>query len=460
MALPGDGKERLLIHGANMGAEQGGQLSSTLDPKMLAGAVHEVGGAGPSARPQTAMPERRIGKGIQGAARSDARRRGVVLLDDKSLQHIREDLMGAMPRSMSPIRPAKHDSMRQRLYDSPSRSPVAEQRFPGAPQSGKGAAAGLNDRTGARGLVGLQNLGNTCFINACVQCLSSLPPFSRFFLSNNHMFQLNKDSSMKGTLALSFGELLHKIHQGVAFTSVSAATLRERVGKFAPQFTGARQHDCQELLRFLLDGLHEDLRSAASTTALMDVYDFQQQYENAAPAQAAMVQYYDGNFSEIISSFGGQLVSILKCGTCGHTSNCFDPFLDLSLPFPEESQMREGEPATAASGEGHTSPQVDLLDCFGAFCVTETLDGENMYMCETCGCRRNASKQLRLVRVPPCLVVHIKRFRYTSTARERLGTELSFPETGLDLSAFMVDGGGGRGGTAPIYDLKAVSLHR
>lgn len=365
--------------------------------------------------------------------------------------------MGSLPRSISPLRPARHGSLRARLHDSSSRSPVAEKRFPAIPKGSEGTAgAGLDDRPGS--LVGLQNLGNTCFINTCVQCLSSLAPFCGFFLSNNHMFQLNKDSSMKGTLALSFGELLHKISHGAAFTSVSAATLRERVGKFAPQFTGARQHDCQELLRFLLDGLHEDLRLSITTNALMDIYDYQQLYENAASAQAAMVQYYDGNFSEIISSFGGQLVSILKCGTCGHTSNCFDPFLDLSLPFPEESQVREGE--AAASSESRTSRPVELLDCFGAFCGTETLDGDNMYMCDTCGCRREASKQLRLVRVPQIMVVHIKRFCYTSTAREKLVTALSFPETGLDLSPFTVEGGGGRGGTAPIYDLKAVSLHR
>jgi len=452
------------VCGANMGAEVP-SLAATLDPKALASAQRELVAAPAGSRPHSAMPER-LRQGVDGAWRSavqraERRTQGTAVLDAKALQHIREDLMDSLPRSVSPLRSAKHEGLRARLHDSPSRSPVAEKRFPGAPQT-KGTesvAAGGEVQARVQGLVGLHNLGNTCFINACVQCLSNLAPFARFFLSNSHMFQLNTESSMKGTLALSFGELLHKIVHGTPFTAVSAATLRERVGKFAPQFTGARQHDCQELLRFLLDGLHEDLCSSISTNALMDTYDYQQEYENAASAQAAMVQYYQGNFSEIISSFGGQLVSILKCGTCGHTSNCFDPFLDLSLPIPEQSQVKETEAGVGGASAAKGQP-VHLQDCFRAFCVTETLDGENMYMCETCGCRREASKQLRLVRLPPILVVHIKRFCYTATAREKLVTALSFPEAGLDLSPFTVEGGGGRRGAAPIYDLKSVSLHR
>jgi ubiquitin C-terminal hydrolase len=62
------------------------------------------------------------------------------------------------------------------------------------------------------------------------------------------------------------------------------------VSKFAPQFTGCRQHDCQELLRFLLDGLHEDLCEAVTMQSLMGVYELQSSFEHGATAQACMVQ--------------------------------------------------------------------------------------------------------------------------------------------------------------------------
>ncbi len=69
--------------------------------------------------------------------------------------------------------------------------------------------------------------------------------------------------------------------------------------------------------------------------------------------------------------------------------------------------------------------------------------------------RQRATKQLQLVQCPPVLVVHIKRFCHTPTAREKLTTQLDVPETGLDLSPFIADGMPAPG----LYDLKAVALH-
>ena len=311
---------------------------------------------------------------------------------------LRAEFAGSVwSRALSPkcTSPNRREDMRARLHDSPCRSPLAERRLPCVSAGSRGEKQGAQGSQ-VRRLVGMQNLGNTCFINTCVQCLSNLDPFGDFFLANQHIFQLNKHSSMKGTLALSFGELLHKVCHGTAFSSVAAATLRDQVGKFAPQFTGVRQHDCQELLRFLLDGLHEDLRCQAPVDTLMNVYGFQPEYEHAAAAQGAMLQRYEGNFSHVMRAFSGQLVSIVRCSTCGHSSHTFDPFLDLSLPIPEKYHVKENAAGGGAAGVG--AQIVDLLECLESFCASELLEGDNMYMCETCGCKRKASKQLRLVR--------------------------------------------------------------
>jgi ubiquitin C-terminal hydrolase len=168
------------------------------------------------------------------------------------------------------------------------------------------------------------------------------------------------------------------------------------------------------------------------------------------------LQYYEGNFSQVIASFGGQLVSILECNGCRQRSYTYEPFLDLSLPIPDKVHLREGQPPQT-TGAGH---KVSLMDCLDTFCASETLDGENMYHCATCDCRRIASKQLRVVRCPKILVLHIKRFCYTNTTREKLVTELTLPESGLDLSSFLhCPLPKSSAASPPIYDLKAVTLH-
>ncbi|KAJ1480958.1 hypothetical protein T484DRAFT_1955288 [Baffinella frigidus] len=302
---------------------------------------------------------------------------------------------------------------------------VAERRFP-VPSVACGSEV--------PGLVGLQNLGNTCFMNVVVQCLASLSAFSSFFLDNHHMFSLDQHSRMKGTLALSFGEVLHKLHSSPALCAVPPAVLKERIGKYAPQFTGSHQHDAQELLRFLLDGMHEDLRFARADLHLLEV-ELGEDDSQAEASERASMRFYNGMSSHVLAAFGGQLASTVTCVSCEAKSVTRDPFLDLSLPIPDEEDS-------------------SLVECLAAFTESELLDGENMYWCSGCAGARAAHKTLRLSHLPSVLAIHLKRFSYTETSRKKKTTRISFPEVGLSLAPFA---------SQPFanheYDLAALALH-
>ncbi|KAI5445258.1 variant 7, Ubiquitin carboxyl-terminal hydrolase 9 [Lathyrus oleraceus] len=109
------------------------------------------------------------------------------------------------------------------------------------------------------GLAGLQNLGNTCFMNSTLQCLVHTPPLVEFFLQD-YNDEINRDNplGMSGELALAFGDLLRKLWSS-GRTAIAPRAFKGKLARFAPQFSGYNQHDSQELLAFLLDGLHEDL---------------------------------------------------------------------------------------------------------------------------------------------------------------------------------------------------------
>lgn len=111
-----------------------------------------------------------------------------------------------------------------------------------------------------KGLAGLSNLGNTCFMNSSLQCLSHTPALMYAFLSGQYKDDLNSDNplGLGGKLACAFGGLMAKLWKGDV-TYVTPKHFKWQLAKFAPQFGGYSQQDSQELLAFLLDGLHEDL---------------------------------------------------------------------------------------------------------------------------------------------------------------------------------------------------------
>lgn len=107
--------------------------------------------------------------------------------------------------------------------------------------------------------------------------------------------------------------------------------------KYAPRFNGFQQQDSQELLAFLLDGLHEDLNRVHDKPYVeLKDSDGRPDWEVAAEAWE---NHLRRNRSIVVDLFHGQLKSQVKCKTCGHISVRFDPFNFLSLPLPMDSYM-------------------------------------------------------------------------------------------------------------------------
>ena len=63
---------------------------------------------------------------------------------------------------------------------------------------------------------------------------------------------------MRGEIANAYAGLMHQMWSG-RYSVISPRQFKTSVGRFAPQFSGYQQQDSQELMAFLLDGLHEDL---------------------------------------------------------------------------------------------------------------------------------------------------------------------------------------------------------
>ena len=132
--------------------------------------------------------------------------------------------------------------------------------------------------------------------------------------------ELNPDNplGMHGAIAETFGVLLQRIWDpSPPSSSYAPREFKSQLQRFAPQFSGYQQHDSQELVAFLLDGLHEDLNRV-----LKKPYFEKPDWEGGSSkelvelAKKSWDGYMSRNDSVIVDLFQGQFQSTLVCPEC------------------------------------------------------------------------------------------------------------------------------------------------
>ena len=296
---------------------------------------------------------------------------------------------------------------------------------------------------------GLSNLGNTCYFNSALQCLSATQPL----LTHLSDIQSLKKSSEVNT---AFGRSLRDMKERDRGKTHSPSELLSAVATKFKQFRGYGQHDSHELLRCLLDVLALELKKAKA-----------------------------GNYVE--SVFGGELLSSVLCLGCLREGRervmirTTDPVMDISLEIalkaakrPEEfkGHLRhwryaiesEDYPAgqtTRSLGEEPALPSdsdssITVESCLRAFTRCEGLfDRNNLYDCLRCQGQNPAIRRLLLLRPPKVLVLHLKRFTNRGASPSKLSGFVPYPPT-LDLTPYCVRQ---PGTTLPSYRLYAISVH-
>ena len=233
---------------------------------------------------------------------------------------------------------------------------------------------------------GLNNLNNTCFCNAVLQCLTHTAPLANFCLDRGHSRRLDSTAATVAYDALLAVER-HVIEAfGSSQSSISPIDIVTNLTKIGSHFAAGIQQDAHEFLRSLTANMHlADLSVGGSP------HPHTQKHTNLL----------DG-------IFGGLLRSQVRCGLCLTDSVRYDTFLDLSL-------------------EVHRSVSVD--EALRSFADIDVLEGDNKYDCTVCKTKTCATKRLTLHSTPRVLQLHLKRFGvFEEGGSAKIGHHVTFPE--------------------------------
>lgn len=183
-------------------------------------------------------------------------------------------------------------------------------------------------------------MGNTCFMNSALQCLSNTQPLTQYILTDEFIKDINPNNplGMHGEIARTYADLIKVMWSGNN-TSFLPREFKCAVSRFAPQFNGFAQQDCQELMAFLLDGLHEDSNRIQNKPYIETKNDNESRPDEVV-AEESWANYKRRNDSVVVDTFHAMLKSTLVCPGCKLVSVTFDPFCYLSLPLPVKREKQ------------------------------------------------------------------------------------------------------------------------
>ncbi|XP_021832110.1 ubiquitin carboxyl-terminal hydrolase 25 [Prunus avium] len=256
--------------------------------------------------------------------------------------------------------------------------------------------------------LGLTNLGNSCYLNSVLQCLTYTPPLANFCLRNQHT-SLCDSSHAERKRDCPFCILEKRIVRSLSLDlSLDAPRkIQSCLRIFSEHFRCGRQEDAHEFLRYVIDACHntclrlKKLRRTASSNGNGNVANG---IGNGTTTTTSTV---------VKEIFGGALQSQVKCLSCGTESNKVDEIMDISLDVFHSNSVK---------------------DALQRFFQPELLDGQNKYKCESCNKLVAARKQMSILQAPNVLVIQLKRFE--GIFGGKIDKSISFEDV-LVLSSFM-----------------------
>jgi len=348
------------------------------------------------------------------------------------------------------------------------------------------------------GIYGLDNLGNTCYLNSIIQSLANLTHFRKFLLDKDFVdhlvYKLSlSNSDLKTNLHTVYDSPLYQFYRiiktiwtgSIDSESLKPTTLRKKIGLKNPMFKTSQQQDAHEAFSILIEMMHMEIAQKVNITNFPT---------EPTPLVNACINFWSKEYSPLYNIFHSMYMNTRVCSSCSHTSETYEPNLFLGLDIPKPGTKSKYHVAMLSNTNPFIlsnyinivckipsiqitestkqamcellDPQIieqikekhllitdfnakyDLLDCIDDFILSKEIDS---FQCENCKNKCSCTSSTRMVIAPKTLCIHIKRFSSFLTKRSNL---ITFPES-IDISKLLLNSLE----TNTKYKLKSVINH-
>lgn len=298
-----------------------------------------------------------------------------------------------------------------------------------------------------KGISGLANLGDTCFINALLQIISHTYELNELLDGDGYKSKLNK--CVESELLSAWDEL--RLLMWSENCTISPGGFIHAIRKISKikknnMFSTISQNDMPEFLTFLFDIFHTALKRKVTMT--IDGNPKNKRDKMAKMCYEMMQKEYTENYSEFLNMFYGIHVSTLTSVGVAKSNDDYlsirpEPFMVISLPIPSEAPLKQDH--------------ISLMDCFDLNCESELMEGENAWFNESLGKKQNVYKRLVYWSLPEIMVIDIKRFEYNykTDSFVKNQSNIKIPIENVSFSKYVE----GYNKDSYVYDLYGICNH-
>ena len=264
-------------------------------------------------------------------------------------------------------------------------------------------------------LIGLENIGATCYMNATLQCFCNIEKFVDYFLCDKNLITITDNDQKNEKLCSSFRLLIENLYPypyNPKNRSYAPREFKDKISKLNPLFEGIQANDSKDLVNFLILTLHLELNISPknqlpenNNNVFEDQRNKQLMYNNFVNS------FYKENNSIISQLFYALNYNYTQCANCNAGSYNYQVYFFLIFPLEEvrKFKLMNNNNNNGFNNINNNNNVVDIMDCFDFDRKVNFMTGDNVIYCNYCKQSCNSYMRTILATGPEILVILLNR---------------------------------------------------